>query len=82
MLVSVVAIGNSKGIRLPKAILEQLNISDTLELKIENQQIILIPVHATPRLGWREEFTKMHENNQDSLLLTDSNEVEIFEWEW
>jgi antitoxin MazE len=82
MLVSVVAIGNSKGIRLPKTILEQLNVSDKLDLEVENQQIILKPVNSIPRIGWSEAFIKMHNEHQDSLIITDSNEVEAFEWEW
>lgn len=82
MLVSVVAIGNSKGIRLPKTILEQLNISDKLDLEVENQQIILKPVNSVPRFGWNEAFAKMHTDHQDSLIITEANEIEAFEWEW
>ena len=41
MKVPVVRIGNSRGIRIPKAILEQLEISDQVELEVENRQIIL-----------------------------------------
>ena len=41
MLLSVVAIGNSKGIRIPKTILEQCNIRDRLELEVEGGMIIL-----------------------------------------
>jgi len=82
MLVSVVAIGNSKGIRLPKTILDQLHVSDKLDLEVENQQIILKPVNSIPRIGWNEAFITMHNEREDSLLITDSNEVEAFEWEW
>lgn len=82
MLISVVAIGNSKGIRLPKTILEQLNISDKLDLQVENQQIVLKPVNSVPRFGWNEAFDRMNKNRHDALLLSDSNEVEAFDWEW
>ena len=54
MLVSVIPIGNSKGIRLPKAILEQLNIQDKLELEVEDKQLILKPISRTPREGWED----------------------------
>ncbi len=82
MLVSVIAIGNSKGIRLPKTILDQLHVSDKLDLEVENQQIILKPVNSIPRFGWKEAFENMHNENQDTMLISDSNEVEAFEWEW
>jgi len=82
MLVSVIAIGNSKGIRLPKTILEQLGVSDKLDLEVENQQIILKPVVAEPRQGWGKSFTEMGARNDDALLLSDSHDPEAFEWEW
>ena len=57
MLLSIVPIGNSKGIRIPKAILEQCNIRDQIELEVENGRIILEPVHDSPRQGWDEAFS-------------------------
>ncbi len=82
MLVSVISIGNSKGIRLPKTILEQLKVSDKLDLEVENQRIILSPITKEPRNGWIEAFVKMHEEQQDNLLIADINDTEAFEWEW
>ena len=85
MKVSVIRIGNSRGIRLPKAILEQLHVSDSLELEVENQQIILRPLPCAPRQGWDQAFRKMHEEGQDTLLMPGpeaSEATEGFEWEW
>ena len=82
MLISVVPIGNSKGIRLPKTILDQLNIVDTLDLEVDNQQIILKPIVNNPRKGWEKEFIKMHELNEDIILVDNSSNSEAFEWEW
>jgi len=82
MLISVIPIGNSKGIRLPKTILDQLNIVDTLDLEVDNQQIILKPIVNNPRKGWEKAFSKMHELNEDFLLVDDKSNSEAFEWEW
>ncbi|MEQ8198933.1 MAG: AbrB/MazE/SpoVT family DNA-binding domain-containing protein [Clostridiaceae bacterium] len=82
MLVSLISIGNSKGIRLPKAILEQLNIQDTLEMEVEDKQLILKPIHKKPRDGWEKALKEMSANHDDSLLIPDVNETEAFEWEW
>jgi antitoxin MazE len=82
MLVSVIPIGNSKGIRLPKSILGQLQNPYTLELEVENQQIILRPIKKAPRQGWQEAFINMHEEHQDTLLVPDQIDNEAFEWEW
>ena len=82
MLVSIVPIGNSKGIRLPKAILEQLQIADTMDLEVENQQIILKPIHTSPREGWRDAFEKMHDRKEDTMLTPEERGTEAFLWEW
>ncbi len=82
MRVSVVPIGNSRGIRLPKAILEQLHISDQLELEVENKQIILRPINRNPRSGWEEALQKMNKNQEDKLLIPETGTEEGFDWEW
>jgi antitoxin MazE len=80
MELSVINIGNSKGIRLSKTILEKYRISDKVELILEKDYIILKP-KAEPRKGWERAFKKMHENGDDQLLMDDVFEDESFE-EW
>ncbi len=80
MDISIIPIGNSKGIRLAKNILEKYNIQDKLELILEDDQIVLKP-KSTPRKGWEDAFKKMHENGDDQLLIDDIFTDEIFE-EW
>jgi antitoxin MazE len=81
MLVSVVSIGNSKGIRIPENIMSELNIKDKLELQIRKDEIILKPVAQKPRQGWDDAFKEMHKNSDDGLLISDSIEND-FNWEW
>jgi antitoxin MazE len=80
MELSVINIGNSKGIRLSKTILEKYSISDKVELILEKGYMILKP-KAEPRKGWDKAFKKMHENGDDQLLMDDVFEDENFE-EW
>jgi antitoxin MazE len=80
MEVSVVKIGNSKGIRLSKTLLERYNIKDTVDLILEKGQIILRPL-STPRKGWEKAFKEMNENGDDRLLFNDVFEDENLE-EW
>jgi antitoxin MazE len=68
MQVSIVQIGNSKGIRLSKTLLEKYHIVDKLELILENDCIILKPI-AEPRKNWEEAFAEMHRNGDDKLLI-------------
>lgn len=80
METSIIKIGNSKGLRLSKTILEKYNIKDKVELILEKGQIIVKPI-VTPRKNWEEEFKKMNENGDDNLLMDDVFEDENIE-EW
>ena len=80
MEVSIIKIGNSKGFRLTKTILDRYNITDKIELIFEKGQIILRPI-AEPRKGWDKAFQKMHEQGDDQLLMNDVFEDENFD-EW
>ena len=75
---SIIKIGNSKGLRLNKQILDQYHISDQVELILEKDRIILKPVN-TPREGWNEAFQQMAKNNEDHLLIEDVFEDEDLE---
>jgi len=80
MDISVIPIGNSKGIRLTKTILDKYNITDTVELILEKDYIILKP-KTNSRAGWEKSFKKMHDNGDDKLLMPDVFEDENLE-EW
>ena len=80
MEISIIPIGNSKGIRLTKTLIEKYNIKDTVELILEKGYIILKP-KSTPRKGWDKSFKKMHDNGDDKLLMDDVFTDENFE-EW
>jgi antitoxin MazE len=78
MDVSVISIGNSKGIRLSKTLIEKYNIKDTVELVLEKNSITL-KSKSSPRKGWGNSFKKMHENGDDNLLIPGIFEDENFE---
>lgn len=80
MDIAIIPIGNSKGIRLNKTLLEKYNITDIVELILEKEYIIIKPKTAA-RAGWEKSFRKMHENGDDKLLMPDVFDDENFE-EW
>ena len=80
MDVSLISIGNSKGIRLSKTVLEKYNFQDTIEMVLEKGFIILKP-KTKARKGWEKAFKKMHDNGDDKLLMSDMFKDENFE-EW
>ncbi|MBU3926371.1 MAG: MazF family transcriptional regulator [Bacteroidetes bacterium GWF2_41_31] len=80
MELSVIKIGNSKGFRLSKTLIEKYNIKDKVELILEKGQIIIKPI-SSPRQGWEKAFKEMNENGDDQLLFNDVFENENLE-EW
>lgn len=56
---TLIRIGNSQGIRIPKAIIEQAKLSDAeLEFQVVDDGLLIRPVAKTPRAGWKEQFEK------------------------
>ena len=80
MEASIIKIGNSKGLRLSKAIIDKYNIKDKVELILEDDKIILKPLDE-PRKGWRAAFKKMNERGEDKLVIDDVFNDENFD-EW
>jgi antitoxin MazE len=80
METSIIKIGNSRGLRLSKTILEKYHIKDKVELILEKGQIILRPIES-PRKNWEEKFKEMANNNDDEPLMDDVFEDENFD-EW
>jgi len=82
MHATLVRIGNSKGVRIPKAVLEQCGITDSVEMEVLEGQLVLRPRPDQPRQGWREQFGKMAEQGDDRPLISESLEPEMADWEW
>ena len=84
MRLKVVQIGNSRGIRLPKPMLEQAGIDQEVEIEIQGNTLVLRPVRKSARQDWSRAFQMMAEHGDDQLL--EGSEVrtdwERSEWEW
>ncbi len=78
MELDVVKIGNSKGIRLPLAVIKQCGIEDKVKMEIKDNCIIIKPVKA-PRQGWTEAFELMHKNRDDILYMPEEMDNETLE---
>jgi antitoxin MazE len=82
VLLSVVQIGNSKGIRIPKAILQQCGIGKELDLQVESGRIVLKPRKGTSRDGWAEAFSRMANASDDRLLIDDGLDLDLTDLSW
>ena len=80
MQANVVQIGNSKGIRIPSALLKQCGIVKKVELEVKQNQIVIKPV-AAPRQGWAAAFKRMRQAGEDKLLIPADLDAHLLE-EW
>jgi antitoxin MazE len=68
MKISVVRIGNSKGIRLNKMLLDKYQIHDEVDLIMEEEFILIKPVSKS-RKGWDDAFSKMKAKGDDQPII-------------
>ncbi|WP_299439503.1 AbrB/MazE/SpoVT family DNA-binding domain-containing protein [uncultured Rhodospira sp.] len=71
MKVNLIAIGNSKGVRLPSAVIKECGFGETLEMSVENGRVILEPARH-PRAGWEDAFKRMAAAGDDERLMPDT----------
>lgn len=78
----LIAIGNSRGVRIPKSLIEQASLEKNIEMYVQGRQLVLhSPVH--PREGWEVAFQRMAQRGEDRLLdEPQPTEWETEEWEW
>lgn len=80
MEASIIKIGNSKGLRLSKTILDKYNIKDKVEIILDKGQIIIKPIEA-PRKNWETAFQKMNIMGDDKMLIDSVfNDENLEEW--
>jgi antitoxin MazE len=82
MKTHLVRIGNSRGVRLPKAIIDQAGLTEEVELGVRDGAVIIARA-TSARSGWADAARHMHERGYDQLL--DSPIPTRFdegEWEW
>jgi len=81
MKASIIKIGNSHGVRIPKLLLDQCGFEQEVEMEVHNRELIIrSPRH--PRKGWADSFQKMAESGDDNLLDAVETEWDKEEWEW
>ncbi len=81
MQADIIKIGNSKGLRLSKAILKKYDIHEKVEIILKEDCIIIKP-SMNPREGWEEQFANMAKQGDDELLIPDVfDDEEMEEWE-
>lgn len=83
MKLQLIIIGNSQGIRIPKAILKQCGFKGSVIAQVKDGNLIL-SAESNPREGWGESFKRMADNQDDVLLDAEHLDSALDEedWEW
>jgi antitoxin MazE len=81
MKARLVRIGNSRGVRLPKAVIEQAALDDEVELKVENQRVI-ISASKPRRAGWAEAARELGADSRGLLDASTPTRFDEAEWRW
>lgn len=82
MKTRIVRIGNSRGVRIPKPLLEQAGLGDEVELRVEAGAIRIESVSA-PRAGWAEAAELLARTEAAGLLdVSTPTRFDRDEWEW
>lgn len=78
----IVRIGNSQGIRVPRALLEQADLPEEVELHAQPGRLV-VRAARRPRAGWAEAARAMHERGHDTLLdAPTTTQFDQDEWTW
>ncbi|GMV06234.1 MAG: hypothetical protein AMXMBFR53_25100 [Gemmatimonadota bacterium] len=67
MKTKIVRIGNSRGVRIPKPLLEQAGLEGEVELRVIESGIVIENADR-PRVGWVEAAAALSQSGDDSLL--------------
>ena len=84
MKTQIVRIGNSKGVRIPKPLLEQTGLQGEVEITAEDGTLVIRPVRK-PREGWAEASKRIAQAGDDALLDDAPPSLSSWdedEWEW
>ena len=83
MRTELVRIGNSRGIRIPKPIIELCGFGETVEVRVEKDRLVISPERRA-RQSWSAAFRASGHATEDEILLesTGPNEFDRGEWRW
>jgi len=84
-MITLIRIGNSQGIRIPKAITEQARFADKqLEFKVIDDGLLIQSVKMN-KAGWKEQFDqtlKSQKSSEADQVWLDAPLVDEEDWEW
>lgn len=81
MKAQIIKIGNSHGIRIPKAVLEETKMSGDVEIEVTPDGILIRNIKK-PRADWDAAFKALTDRDDDLALDRTSTGFEKKDWQW
>ena len=82
MKTRLVRIGNSRGVRVPKPWIEEVGLTDEVEIRVQDGGILISPLRAA-RSGWEEAARALRATGGDELLDPPTpTRFDEEDWQW
>ena len=82
MKAKLIRIGNSRGIRIPKPLIEAAGLGDEVDLEARDGELVIRRIKRV-REGWAEDAKKAAASGDDKLIWPSfPNKFDHEEWEW
>jgi antitoxin MazE len=82
MKARLVRIGNSRGLRLPKPLIEEAQLRDEVQIRVRDGALIITSL-TRPRAGWADAARRLHGQGQEHLLDEPTpTHFDDKEWRW
>lgn len=81
MKARLVRIGNSRGLRLAKPLIEQLGLEDEVDVSAEDGALVIRPSRLV-RVGWAAAAAKLAAAGEAALGDAPATCFDAEEWEW
>jgi len=82
----LIRIGNSRGVRIPKTLIQQAGLANQeLEFAVIEEGLLIKPVHRQPRQGWEQliqEALQTHGNETVDAEWLNAPLTDDSDWEW
>ncbi len=81
MKTKLVRIGNSRGVRLPKVLIEQAGLDEDVQLEVQGSSLVIRPIAAT-RAGWAQAAAALAATEEGLLDAARPTTFDQDEWTW
>ena len=82
MKARLVRVGNSRGVRIPKPLIEEARLEDEVVISVRDRSLIITSVES-PRFGWAEAARLLRSRGEDRPSEPDTpTRFDQEEWQW